>query len=497
MPPKKWSRQEEEKKLKDRMTDIQAESSDLAKLSKQRQDALQNEIPGIHRQQENDVLQSAEDWRKYYDDDTAWLEQKATLEAQQLVETNEALRKLEFEHEALRVQLDQLKVVKKEPDVDSSEWVTIHKLHDSMLRHPKLVTAFFDEPFMAKLKETFEAKWSDFDQRIEDLEGSVYDAFHDAQDEVKKFLENDFNPRLGRAMQDLRTAHTETLEKNELLESHCEEVKVRLDKREEELVESQAEHMRALKRIEELESKSAQDRVLFEEREEELVNSQAAHTKALNKIKELESQCAQDKLLFEEHEELVNDLETKLAEEKNKLRDVKGRATRYSSEIAGLEIRLDEETKKLEKAMLHRETDAEYSLLARLDLTKTPAISALPIEELKAIVTRAAGFTQSTSHAAARILDSTNTALPEGKQLIADENPNVFILISASGKVEIFDRADIQCVEYDIFSNIRLILNHQSLLLCGNPRNVEKERICCDWLDRYAQGVVSTIVEAG
>ena len=63
------------------MTEIQAESSDLAKLSKKRQDALQKAVPSIQPQQENDVLQSAEEWCKFYEDNTAWLQEKAKLEA--------------------------------------------------------------------------------------------------------------------------------------------------------------------------------------------------------------------------------------------------------------------------------------------------------------------------------------------------------------------------------------------------------------------------------
>ena len=258
MPQKKWSRQEEEKKLKDCMTKIQKSCSHIAKLSKEREDALQAAVPGIHRQQENDVLQSAEDWCKFYEDDTAWLQQKASLEAQQLLETNEALDKLEHEHAALRVQLDELKLIKDLPEAERSEWIAIHKIRDSMLKHPKMVQAFFTEEFMGKLKETFETKWSDFDQRIQALEESVYNAIHDSSDEVKGFLETDFNPRLGQAIQLLRTAHTEALEKNQELESQCEEVTVRLEKREEELVDLQAAHAKTLENTATLEERLSQ-----------------------------------------------------------------------------------------------------------------------------------------------------------------------------------------------------------------------------------------------
>ena len=452
MAAKKWSRQEEEKKLKDRMTEIQEESSRIGKLSKKREDALHAAVPGIHPQQQNDVLQSAADWCKFYDDDTAWLQQKARLEAQQLLDTNEALHNIEHQNATLRVQLDDLKVVKKEPGVESREWPVIHEIRDLMLQHPKMVQAFFDHGFIGKLEETFKAKWDNFDERIDALERSVYGAIHVAGEEVKEFLETDFIPRLGQTMQELRTGHTVAIDRNKELETRYDEVKVRLDEREKELAESQAEH-----------------------------------AKALNTIKELESQCAHDKVLFKKHEdELVDDLETKLAEEKDKLRDSEERATRYSSEIAGLETKVDKEKKKLEKAMLqHQKRDAQY---------KTRRILSRPIEELEAIVTRAVGFTQSTSNIeAARILDSNNTDLPEGTQLIADASPDVFILI-VSGEVEIFDKADIDRVEYDIWLRTRLVMDGKSLLICDSPMNVEKSGICESWMIRH--GVERSIVEA-
>lgn len=78
-----------------------------------------------------------------------------------------------------------------------------------MLDHPKMVQAFFDRDFPGKIKETFETTFNDLDHRIEELEASVYGTIHGSGEEVKEFLETDFNPRLGRAIQDLRTAHTE------------------------------------------------------------------------------------------------------------------------------------------------------------------------------------------------------------------------------------------------------------------------------------------------
>ena len=189
----------------------------------------------------------------------------------------------------------------------------------------------------------------------------------------------------------------------------------------------------------------------------------------------------------------INTLQASLAEEKNKLEKAEDQAARDRNMIAGLEAKLDEEKKKLEKATLrHQEVDDQYSLLASLNLTKTPAISARPFEEVKAIFTRVAAFNQSTSHAAATILDSTNTDLPELTQLIADVSPNVFVLI-VSGKVETFDKADIQRVEYDYWMRIRLIMDGKSLLICGTPMDVKKSGICESWMAR--SGVDFTIVE--
>ena len=107
-------------------------------------------------QQENDVLQSAEDWCKFYEDDTAWLQQKAKLEAQQLLETNEEFDRIENENAILRVQLNELKLVKKEPKVKNSEWNAIYRMRETMLKHPKMVRAFFDQEFVGKLEQIFE-----------------------------------------------------------------------------------------------------------------------------------------------------------------------------------------------------------------------------------------------------------------------------------------------------------------------------------------------------
>ena len=45
---------------------------------------------------------------------------------------------------------------------------------------------------MGELKKSFETKWSNFDQRIDDLEGSVYGAVYKSANEVKQFLEVPF-----------------------------------------------------------------------------------------------------------------------------------------------------------------------------------------------------------------------------------------------------------------------------------------------------------------
>ena len=136
-----------------------------------------------------------------------------------------------------------------------------------------------------------------------------------------------------------------------------------------------------------------------------------------------------------------------------------------------------------------RELHDQYSVLARLDLTKTPTISARPVEELEAIVTRAVGFTQSTSDVeAARILNSTNSDLSNGTQLIADVSANVFILIRASGEVHIFDTADILRIEYDTWFRVRLITKGWCLELCG-ALHAKKSGICEHWGKRYAEGV--------
>lgn len=136
------------------------------------------------------------------------------------------------------------------------------------------------------------------------------------------------------------------------------------------------------------------------------------------------------------------------------------------------------------------ELQARYSLLASLDVSKTWTIQARPIEELEAIVTRAIGLTQSTSHIeAARILDCTNSDLPMGTQLIADVCANVFIHIGPPGRVYIFDKADIQRIEYDTKFRVRLIMNGGWYMeLCG-AMNARCMGICDQWGRRYAEGV--------
>ena len=72
------------------------------------------------------------------------------------------------------------------------------------------------------ISSNVETKWSNFDQRIDNLEGSVYGAVYKSADEVKQFLEDDFNPRLRRALRAVSTAHTEALEERKDWKSQCE-----------------------------------------------------------------------------------------------------------------------------------------------------------------------------------------------------------------------------------------------------------------------------------
>ena len=178
--------------------------------------------------------------------------------------------------------------------------------------------------------------------------------------------------------------------------------------------------------------------------------------------------------------------------QKRKLVELEDQAVQDRNKIARLETNLAGEKKDLEKAMLQQqEVNGQYSLLARLDITKTSTISSRP--DLETIIRRAVGLTQSTSDVeAASILDSTNTDLPEGTQLIADVSPNVFFMITATGKVDIFDKADIQQVEYDCSLRMRLIMDGKSLLICDTPNDVAKSAICERWMKR--SGVVLTLV---
>ena len=185
-------------------------------------------------------------------------------------------------------------------------------------------------------------------------------------------------------------------------------------------------------------------------------------------------------------------LEANDAGQKRKLVELEDQAVQDRNKIARLETSLAEEKKELEKAMLQQqEMNGQYSLLARLDITKTSTISSRP--DLETIIRRAVGLTQSTSDVeAASILDSTNTDLPEGTQLIADVFPNVFFMITATGKVDIFDKADIRRVEYDCSLRMRLIMDGKSLLICDTPKDVEKSGICESWMER--SGVALTLV---
>ena len=147
-------------------------------------------------------------------------------------------------------------------------------------------------------------------------------------------------------------------------------------------------------------------------------------------------------------------------------------------------------------ALIHqlKEVQYQYSLLARLDLTRTPTILARPAEDMEAIVTRALRFTQSTSDVeAARILDSMNCDLPIGTQLIADVSVNVFILICTPRVVHIFDKADIVCIQYDSWFRVRLIMKGWCLELCS-ALNAQGSWLCEQWGKRYAEGVDATYV---
>ena len=147
-----------------------------------------------------------------------------------------------------------------------------------------------------------------------------------------------------------------------------------------------------------------------------------------------------------------------------------------------------------ETALIHqlKEVQYQYSLLARLDLTRSPTISARPAEEIEAIVTRAVKFTQSTSGVeVARILNSKNSDLPRGVQLIADVSDvsaNVFILIDVPMRVHIFEKADILRIEYDSMFRVRLITKAWYLELCC-AMHAQTSWLCEQWVKKYFQGV--------
>ena len=152
-----------------------------------------------------------------------------------------------------------------------------------------------------------------------------------------------------------------------------------------------------------------------------------------------------------------------------------------------LSTELDEEKRKLREAELrHQELHDRYSLLVGLYVTKTQTVSTRSREELSAISARAIAFTQSTSDIEpARILNSQNSDLPEGTQLIADVLVNTFIWIAPSGKVHIFDKADMQYLEYTNPGKLRLVLEEVSFQFCA-ALNGDKFEACDRWMADFA-----------
>ena len=74
-----------------------------------------------------------------------------------------------------------------------------------------------------ELANKFNTNFETLDQRLNELEKSVYIAIHQAGEQVKEFLEIDFMARLRRFMEALDGLHVKALEEAEELERKCQE----------------------------------------------------------------------------------------------------------------------------------------------------------------------------------------------------------------------------------------------------------------------------------
>ena len=320
------------------MTRIENELRDCDSYAGQVQDRVRAELGSmsVPPQQERDTLENEEQMNEHYKKVTEILLAKAKADAEQCIIEDKKLTAAERVTYTRKVELERLKLLKTDPELDERQWQVLSDIKAWLLQYPTLLNEVTgDKTFLEGIKNNYISKLEGYETRLDKLFDDVYTLHETCSNYVETslatFAENTLTPAIDIVKLQHERLETELGEATERSEQ--------LDRRVEELLE-EAEKVGAKKRREDMEHQA---------REESLTQEIAAFKKKLDNEREvIQGQT-------EKHKRETTDLKSQLEEAR----------TSHAEQVKVLQEDLQsssEENKNLRKAKEVSEEDLKYWL---------------------------------------------------------------------------------------------------------------------------------------
>ena len=379
-----------------------------------------------------------------------------------------------FTESASDSEVERMKLAEVKAELESAKQElekNVHDLSERILNQQGQITQDkADLDSMRSRAEQAEKENADLERRKREGEDAAAKSLLDATKEYEAWAHR-YTTRLEdliKENQSLSTRVTESDRKLGVSSSQLEAVTRENDGLKSRLSES---NERRRRNVEQLEAASQEAQFL----KSKVADSEGRLGLAMQDLKSLESVRADNVTLREDYKKIVHQnsgfssRNLELVDRNTGLsNDLEGtRAEKMASDR--LLASTQDEIKKLKARLARSDVEEardevvtisqDFLMRLRRFCIRSTAISQMPLDQMSQLLARVEAQTNDPSTIdQARILDATNSDLPEGARLIADEEPGVFIWMSSEG-VSVFDSQMIKKIHVRLRQETILVLH--------------------------------------
>ena len=219
------------------MTLIENELRDCDAYAGEVQDRIRAELGSmsIPPQQERDKLENDELRNRHFKEVSEILMTRAKVDAEKCILEEDAFKAAERLTYLKKNELDRLKLIKTDPDLDERQWHVLSDLKAILLEYPALLEGVTgDKTFLEGIKNSYESKLDGYETKLERLIDDVHGLHMTCSDYVETSLETFADRTLKPAINIVKLQH-------ERLETELGEADERSEQREKRIEELEAE----------------------------------------------------------------------------------------------------------------------------------------------------------------------------------------------------------------------------------------------------------------